>query len=93
MKLRNNTTPHNKETERYNIVLNMLRAGPIKVNEVAKELGCNVHSLETLLGNLSLSYPIWNPSRGVWKLLDDNDFIIYREKIKNERTRKKREKN
>ena len=61
----------------YDLIAEMFNKGPVTVEELKKVTGMNNACLSTLITNLSLMLPIWSPSRGVYKLVEESDGRLY----------------
>ena len=77
--------PSTKDVERYETLRQMFYSGLVRIADIRKKLNISESSANTMIVNLSFELPIYEPSFGIYKLLTDNDFEKYREKIRNEK--------
>ncbi|MCQ2086650.1 MAG: hypothetical protein MJZ37_01040 [Bacilli bacterium] len=76
--------PSNKDSERYDKLRSLLRQGsPVTIKDIQDKLNINEKFVTTMINNLSKELPIWEPGRGVYKILEESDFDKYR-KCENE---------
>lgn len=73
-----NLTTGNRIVENYEIVKNMLREHPISLKDVMERLSISEGSAYSLLMNLSFELPLWNPTKHLYKILEESDFEQYR---------------
>lgn len=74
--------PHNKDMGRYDKLKDLFKKGPVTVKEIRQKLGISDGLAATMINNLSRELPIWEPDRGIYKILEDSDFEKYRMELK-----------
>ncbi|MCQ2577488.1 MAG: hypothetical protein MJ176_03040 [Treponema sp.] len=73
-----NLTTGNRDVQNYEIVIEMLRNGPITLKDVMERLSIQEGSAYSILMNLTFQIPIWNPTIHLYKILEESDFEKYR---------------
>lgn len=58
----------------YEALYQRLLHGPVTFREVQTITGVPKHSVMAIIDVLSIRYPVWEPDRGVYKLLEKSDY-------------------
>lgn len=66
--------PSTKNFDKYNLLKKLFYAGPVHITDIVTVVGVNRSTAETMVNNLSHELPIWEPGKGVFKILEEKDF-------------------
>ena len=58
----------------YDELYKMLLKGPITFRDIEEATGVSHNGVAQVITTLTLRYPVWSPSRGVYKLCEDSDY-------------------
>lgn len=70
---------HKKQQRRritvdYDRLYRRLQQGPLTFDDIKTMTGLPRTAVPQVIVTLSEKYPVWKPSRGVYKLMDDSDY-------------------
>lgn len=58
----------------YGLLYERLKQGPVTFKEIQTLTGVSKTSVMAIIDVLSVKYPVWEPDRGIYKLLEDSDY-------------------
>lgn len=58
----------------YEALYQRLLQGPVTFREIQSITGVSKTSVMNVIDVLSVRYPVWEPERGVYKLLEESDY-------------------
>lgn len=58
----------------YDALYKLFLAGPVTFRQIEEATGVSHNAVAQVITTLSIMYPIWNPKRGVYKLLTEDDY-------------------
>ena len=58
----------------YESLYQRLLQGPVTFREIQNLTGVSKTSVMNVIDVLSVRYPVWEPERGVYKLLEESDY-------------------
>ena len=58
----------------YDYLYQKLLEGPLRSKDIEEITGVSHSGVFQIITTLSINYPIWSPSRGVYKLIEDSDY-------------------
>lgn len=58
----------------YEKIYQRLLQGPTTCKEIMQMAGVPKNGVVQVITTLSIRYPLWSPSRGVYKLIEDSDY-------------------
>lgn len=59
----------------YEMLHERLLEGPVSFNEIEKLTGVAHSGVAQIITTLSIRYPIWSPKRGIYKLIEEKDYL------------------
>lgn len=65
-----------RNTPDYEMLHERFLEGPVSFKEIEKLTGVAHSGVAQVITTLSLRYPIWNPERGIYKLIEESDYGV-----------------
>lgn len=66
--------PKRRKFVDYDMLYNRLKKGPVTFNEIMEITGLSKVGTAQCITTLTLKYPVWCPSKGVYKLCESSDY-------------------